>query len=169
MNGNMHRLLRNICPRSRVIKNRPFSSSVIEISEEVQNALHHGKPVVALESTIVTHGMPHPNNLETALSVEKIIRDNGVVPATIGILKGKVKVGLTNTEMEYLADPATSVIKTSRRDFPGVLSLKLNGGTTVSGTMVVANLVGIQIFVTGGIGGVHYGVQESNLNLDQHI
>lgn len=158
MNGNMLRLLRNICPRSRVVKTRAFSSSVIEISDEVQNTLHHGKPVVALESTIVTHGMPHPNNLETALSVEKIIRDNGVVPATIGILKGKVKVGLTNTEMEYLADPATSVIKTSRRDFPGVLSLKLNGGTTVSGTMVVANLVGIKIFVTGGIGGVHYGV-----------
>eukprot|EP00105_Crassostrea_gigas_P002134 XP_011414561.1 PREDICTED: pseudouridine-metabolizing bifunctional protein C1861.05 [Crassostrea gigas] len=161
MSGNMLRLLRNICPRSRVVKTRAFSSSVIEISDEVQNALHHGKPVVALESTIVTHGMPHPNNLETALSVEKIIRDNGVVPATIGILKGKVRVGLTNTEMEYLADPATSVIKTSRRDFPGVLSLKLNGGTTVSGTMVVANLVGIKIFVTGGIGGVHYGVQET--------
>uniref|UniRef100_A0A8W8MZI3 Pseudouridine-5'-phosphate glycosidase n=1 Tax=Magallana gigas TaxID=29159 RepID=A0A8W8MZI3_MAGGI len=89
----MHRLLRNICPRPRVVKNRAFSSSVIEISDEVQNALHHGKPVVALESTIVTHGMPHPNNLETALSVEKIIRDNGVVPATIGILKGKVRVG----------------------------------------------------------------------------
>lgn len=157
----MHRLLRKVCPRSRVVKNRTFSSSVIEISEEVQNALHNGKPVVALESTIVTHGMPHPYNLETALSVEKIIRDNGVVPATIGILKGRVKVGLTNTEMEYLADPATSVIKTSRRDFPGVLSLKLNGGTTVSGTMVVVNLVGIQIFVTGGIGGVHYGVQET--------
>ncbi|XP_078333760.1 uncharacterized protein LOC111122585 [Crassostrea virginica] len=157
----MLRLWRRISSRTNVLSIRKFSSNLIEISSEVQEALHHGKPVVALESTIITHGMPHPQNLETALSVEKIIRDNGGVPATIGILGGRVRVGLSNSDLEYLADPSTSVIKTSRRDFPGVLSSKLNGGTTVSGTMVVANLVGIQIFVTGGIGGVHYGVQET--------
>ncbi|XP_062611598.1 uncharacterized protein LOC134273423 isoform X1 [Saccostrea cucullata] len=156
----MYRLWKTITPR-KILKGRTFSSNVIEISEEVREALHYGKPVVALESTIITHGMPHPQNLQTALSVEKIVRDNGATPATIGILGGKVHVGLSNLETEYLADPATSAVKTSRRDFPGVISSKLNGGTTVSGTMVVANMVGIQIFVTGGIGGVHHGVQET--------
>ncbi|KAK3087607.1 hypothetical protein FSP39_008289 [Pinctada imbricata] len=133
----------------------------MEVSEEVADALHCGKGVVALESTIITHGMPFPQNLKTALSVEQKVRQFGSTPATIGIVKGKIKVGLSNEELEYLSDPSIEVIKTSRRDFPVVIGEKLNGGTTVSGTMVVAHMAGIKVFVTGGIGGVHRGVEQT--------
>ncbi|KAK3596357.1 hypothetical protein CHS0354_037075 [Potamilus streckersoni] len=134
---------------------------VIKVSDEVSSALHEGLPVVALESTIITHGMPHPDNLNTALDVEKVIRENGAVPATVAALKGKIHVGLSKTELEILADPATSSIKISRRDFPIIVAQGLTGGTTVSGTMLVAHKVGIPVFVTGGIGGVHRGVEST--------
>ncbi|MGG7162506.1 pseudouridine-5'-phosphate glycosidase [Clostridium ihumii] len=132
----------------------------LEINEEVKKALEEGKPVVALESTIISHGMPYPRNVETALNVEKIIRDNGAIPATIAILGGKLKVGLTNEEIEYLGK-AENVIKTSRRDIPFIVSKKLDGATTVASTMILANLAGIKVFATGGIGGVHRGAEET--------
>ncbi|CAH1402771.1 unnamed protein product [Nezara viridula] len=130
-------------------------SSLIDISEEVLAALNEKKPVIALESTILTHGMPPPHNLNTAVAVEGIVRDQGVVPATVAVIGGRIKVGLSKEQLSHLADPNTPKVKTSRRDYPFVLSKKLNGGTTVSGTILVAKAVGINIFVTGGIGGVH--------------
>ncbi|APH21677.1 pseudouridine-5'-phosphate glycosidase [Clostridium botulinum] len=133
----------------------------LEISKEVSEALKENKPVVALESTIISHGMPYPKNAETALNVEKIIRDKGAIPATIAILNGKLKVGLTKDEMEYLGKKGKEVVKTSRRDIPFILAKKLDGATTVASTMIVANLAGIKVFGTGGIGGVHRGAQES--------
>ncbi|MDU1321048.1 MAG: pseudouridine-5'-phosphate glycosidase [Clostridium botulinum] len=133
----------------------------LEISKEVSEALKENKPVVALESTIISHGMPYPKNAETALNVEKIIRDKGAVPATIAILNGKLKVGLTKDEIEYLGKKGKEVVKTSRRDIPFILAKKLDGATTVASTMIVANLAGIKVFGTGGIGGVHRGAQES--------
>nr|XP_014286151.1 uncharacterized protein LOC106687020 isoform X2 [Halyomorpha halys] len=131
------------------------SSSLIDISEEVLTALRENKPVVALESTIITHGMPHPHNFDTAVAVEGIVRDQGAVPATVAVVGGRIKVGLQREELCYLADPNTQTVKISRRDFPFVLSKKLSGGTTVSGTILVAKEVNINVFVTGGIGGVH--------------
>ncbi|AVP63568.1 pseudouridine-5-phosphate glycosidase [Clostridium botulinum] len=133
----------------------------LEISKEVSEALKENRPVVALESTIISHGMPYPKNAETALNVEKIIRDKGAVPATIAILNGKLKVGLTKDEIEYLGKKGKEVVKTSRRDIPFILAKKLDGATTVASTMIVANLAGIKVFGTGGIGGVHRGAQES--------
>ncbi|EJO5348740.1 pseudouridine-5'-phosphate glycosidase [Clostridium botulinum] len=133
----------------------------LEISKEVLEALNENKPVVALESTIISHGMPYPKNVETALNVEKIVRDKGVVPATIAILNGKLKVGLTKDEIEYLGKKGKAVVKTSRRDIPFILAKKLDGATTVASTMIIASLAGIKIFGTGGIGGVHRGAQES--------
>lgn len=132
----------------------------LDINPEVKTALEQGKPVVALESTIISHGMPYPKNVETALYVEKIIRDKGAVPATIAILSGKLKVGLTEKEIEYLGK-ATNVIKASRRDIPYIVSKKLDGATTVASTMIVASLAGIKVFATGGIGGVHRGATET--------
>lgn len=132
----------------------------LEINPEVKEALERGKPVVALESTIISHGMPYPRNVETALNVEKIIRDNGAIPATIAILNGKLKVGLTQEEIEYLGK-AKNVIKTSRRDIPFIIAKKADGATTVASTMIIANLAGIKIFATGGIGGVHRGATET--------
>ena len=122
----------------------------LNINPEVNDALKEGKPVVALESTIISHGMPYPKNVETALNVEKIIRDRGAVPATIAILKGVLKVGLTEEEIEYLGK-AKDVIKTSRRDIPFIVSKKLDGATTVASTMLIASLAGIKVFATGGI------------------
>ncbi|KGO12887.1 pseudouridine-5'-phosphate glycosidase [Clostridium botulinum] len=133
----------------------------LEISKEVSEALKENKPVVALESTIISHGMPYPKNAETALNVEKIIRDKGAIPATIAILNGRLKVGLTKDEIEYLGKRGKEVVKTSRRDIPFILAKKLDGATTVASTMIVANLAGIKVFGTGGIGGVHRGAQES--------
>ena len=132
----------------------------LDINPKVKTALEQGKPVVALESTIISHGMPYPKNVETALNVEKIIRDNGAVPATIAILSGKLKVGLTEEEIEYLGK-APNVIKASRRDIPYIVSKKLDGATTVASTMIVASLAGIKVFATGGIGGVHRGATET--------
>lgn len=132
----------------------------LDINPEVKEALEIGRPVVALESTIISHGMPYPKNVETALKVEKIIRDNGAVPATIAILNGKLKVGLTKEEIEYLGK-ASNVIKTSRRDIPFIVAKKSDGATTVASTMIIASLAGIKVFATGGIGGVHRGATET--------
>ena len=135
-------------------------SDFLEIKPEVKKALEEGKPVVALESTIIAHGMPYPRNVETAIAVEDVIRAEGVMPATIAIIGGKIKIGLTKEEIEYLGT-ATDVLKVSRRDFPLVISKKMNGATTVAGTMICAKMAGIKLFVTGGIGGVHRGAGES--------
>lgn len=132
----------------------------MDIKPEVEKALDEGTPVVALESTIISHGMPYPKNVETALAVEEVIRKNGGVPATIAIIGGRLKIGLTADEIEYMAK-ADNVLKVSRRDFPLVISEKLDGATTVAGTMIAANMAGIKVFVTGGIGGVHRGAGES--------
>jgi len=132
-----------------------LSSSLVDVLPEVQNALKEKRPVVALESTIMTHGMPWPTNYETAVAVENIVRQQGAVPATIAIYNGRIKVGLEDSIMKELAQPSAKVVKTSRRDFSYVTSQGLCGGTTVSGTIYVANMLGIKIIVTGGIGGVH--------------
>lgn len=132
----------------------------LEINPMVEKAIKEGKPVVALESTIISHGMPYPQNVKTALNVEKIVRDNGAIPATIAILDGKIKVGLTNDEIEVLGS-SKGVAKVSRRDIPFIVSQKLNGATTVAATMIIANLAGIKVFATGGIGGVHRGAPET--------
>jgi|AntRauTorcE11898_2_1112593.scaffolds.fasta_scaffold08734_2 pseudouridine-5'-phosphate glycosidase len=132
----------------------------LEIKEDVKEAIALGKPVVALESTIIAHGMPYPQNIETALEIEEIIRDNGAVPATIGIIEGRIKVGLTKEEVEFLGK-SDNVVKVSRRDLPVVLAEKRHGATTVAGTMIAADLAGIKIFVTGGVGGAHRGAETS--------
>lgn len=128
----------------------------MRISEEVQIAIKDNKPVIALESTIISFGMPYPTNVEVALEVEKTIRENDCVPATIAILNGEPVIGLTKDEIEYLAK-SKKVIKCSRRDLPIAIGTKLDGATTVSGTMILASLAGIEFFVTGGIGGAHRG------------
>ena len=134
----------------------------MDISTEVQQAIKTGLPIVALESTIISHGMPFPQNLKTALTVEKIIREESAVPATIAILNGRIKIGLSQHELEQFAKQ-TSQIKVSRRDLPLVISQKQSGGTTVAATMICAKLAGIAVFVTGGIGGVH---RESENTMD---
>ncbi|WP_173108037.1 pseudouridine-5'-phosphate glycosidase [Bacillus sp. KH172YL63] len=128
--------------------------SYIEYSEEVKEAKRTGKAIVALESTIISHGMPYPQNVKTAREVEDIIRAKGAVPATIAILNGKIKIGLSHEELEYLGQ-ASGVIKASRRDLPYILASKKDGATTVAATMICAELADIPVFVTGGIGGVH--------------
>lgn len=133
----------------------------LEISEEVKNALENNKPVIALESTIISHGMPYPQNAETALKVENIVRENGGIPATIAIINGKLKVGLSAEEIELLGKEGEKVIKVSRRDIPYIVANKLNGATTVASTMIIANMAGIKIFATGGIGGVHRGAENT--------
>ena len=127
---------------------------LVKISQEVQNALKNNIPVVALESTIISHGMPYPQNVQTALNVEKIIRDNGCVPATIGIINGTPIVGMSEEEIE-LFGKTPGILKASRRDLPVIMSKKLWGATTVATTMIFASYAGIEVFVTGGIGGVH--------------
>ncbi|WHY62754.1 pseudouridine-5'-phosphate glycosidase [Cytobacillus firmus] len=126
----------------------------LEYSEEVLEAKKANKPVVALESTIISHGMPYPQNVQTAKEVEEIIRKNGAVPATIAIINGKIKIGLSDEELEFLAQ-SKDVEKASRRDLPYLIAKKKNGATTVAATMICAELAGIEVFVTGGIGGVH--------------
>ena len=133
----------------------------LSISSEVQEALRTGKPIVALESTIISHGMPYPQNVETALRVEKTIRDNGAVPATIAIIGGRLKAGCTPEEIEYLGKKGQAVIKASRRDLPVLLARKEDGATTVATTMIIAAMAGINVFATGGIGGVHRGAQQT--------
>lgn len=133
--------------------------SYLDISPEVKEALENHKPVVALESTIISHGMPYPQNVETAMAVEKIVRDNGAVPATMAILGGRLKCGLSPAEIEYLGQKGQAIIKCSRRDIPVAVSKKLDGATTVATTMIIANLAGVRVFATGGIGGVHRGAE----------
>ena len=127
----------------------------LDISPEVAEALNSGKPVVALESTIISHGMPYPRNVETALLVEQTIRENGAVPATIAIIGGRLKAGLSKDEIEYLGKSGRNVAKTSRRDIAALVARKADGATTVTTTMMIAHMAGISIFATGGIGGVH--------------
>jgi len=134
------------------MKNSPF----LNILPEVREALDSGRPVVALESTIIAHGMPYPQNVETALEVEKLVRQNGAIPATIAILEGKLCVGLDRQQLDYLGN-TKDVWKVSLRDMPYVVSQKLPGATTVAATMRIAQMAGIRVFVTGGIGGVHRG------------
>ncbi len=133
----------------------------LEIKEEVREAIESGKPVVALESTIISHGMPYPKNVETALKVEEIVRSEGAIPATIGIINGVIKVGLDKKEIEHLGKQGLAVTKVSRRDLPIVVADKKDGATTVATTMIAAKMAGIKIFATGGIGGVHRGAQET--------
>jgi len=134
---------------------------LLEINSEVKKALLNNSPIVALESTIISHGMPYPQNIETAQNVEQIVRDNGAIPATIALLNGKIKVGLNESEIDYLAKSGNKIVKASRRDLPYLLSQKIDGATTVASTMIAANLAGIRVFATGGIGGVHRGASES--------
>lgn len=167
-------MLRSLVRASRPLHNRSLQTgsvqdlaakfgAPVDIHPEVQDALAHGRPVVALETTIVTHGMPHPTNLQTARSVEGIVRENGAIPATIGIIQGRVKIGLEGHELERLADAESnpSVVKVSRRDIGPVISLKKDGGTTCSSTLIFAALAGIKVFATGGLGGVHRGGETS--------
>ena len=133
----------------------------LSISPEVQEALKAGKPVVALESTIISHGMPYPQNVETALKVEQTIRENGAVPATIAVIGGQLKAGCTPEEIEYLGKKGQAVIKASRRDLPVLIARKADGATTVTTTMIIAAMAGIRVFATGGIGGVHRGAQQT--------
>ncbi len=131
----------------------------LSISEEVQSALHDHRPVVALESTIISHGMPYPQNVQTALRVEQTIRDNGATPATIAIIGGKLKAGCTKEEIEYLGKKGTEITKASRRDLPILVAQGRDGATTVTTTMMIAAMAGIRVFATGGIGGVHRGAE----------
>ena len=131
----------------------------LEISPEVSAALAAGKPVVALESTIISHGMPWPQNAETALNVERIVRENGAVPATVAIIGGRLKAGLSRDEIEYLGQKGYDVIKASRRDLPVLVARGDDGATTVATTMIIAAMAGIRVFATGGIGGVHRGAE----------
>lgn len=131
----------------------------LDVSEEVAKAVAANKPVVALESTIISHGMPYPQNVETALKVEQVIRENGAVPATIAIIGGRLKAGLTREEIEHLGKTGYDVPKVSRRDLPVIIARGMDGATTVTTTMIIAALAGIKIFATGGIGGVHRGAE----------
>ena len=132
----------------------------LDIKEEVKHALEQNLPVVALESTIISHGMPYPQNVEMAKKCEEIIRENGAIPATIAIINGRIKVGLTDEDLNLLAT-SKNVAKVSRRDLAKVISTKQIGATTVASTMICANMAGIKFFVTGGIGGVHRGYEET--------
>jgi pseudouridine-5'-phosphate glycosidase len=136
-------------------------SNYIEFSSEVEMARLKGLPIVALESTIISHGMPYPQNYETAKKVESVVRENGCVPATIAIIEGKIKIGLDDSDIEKLAKLAKKAHKTSRRDIAYVISNNLSGATTVAATMFLSSLGGIKVFATGGIGGVHRGASES--------
>ena len=131
----------------------------LDIAPEVKAALEAGKPVVALESTIISHGMPYPKNVETALRVEQTIRDNGAVPATIAVIGGRLKAGLSHEEIEHLGKAGRAVAKASRRDLPALVARGADGATTVTTTMIIAHMAGIKIFATGGIGGVHRGAE----------
>lgn len=131
----------------------------LDVHPEVAQAVAQGRPVVALESTIISHGMPYPQNVETALAVEKIVRDNGAVPATIAILGGRLKAGLSAEEIEYLGKKGQEVTKASRRDLSTLVAWGADGATTVATTMMIAHMAGIKLFATGGIGGVHRGAE----------
>ena len=134
---------------------------MLDIATEVSAALDANKPVVALESTIISHGMPYPRNVETAMAVEAALRDGGAIPATIAVLDGKLKVGLSPDEIQSLGQLGLDAIKCSRRDLPFVVARRMNGATTVAATMIIAAMASIRVFATGGIGGVHRGVEET--------
>ena len=136
-----------------------MTNPYLDINPEVAAAVAENRPVVALESTIISHGMPYPQNVETALNVEKIVRENGAVPATIAILGGRLKAGLTPEEIEYLGKTGMAVTKASRRDLPVLVAKGMDGATTVTTTMIIAHMEGIRFFATGGIGGVHRGAE----------
>ena len=133
----------------------------LKLSPEVEEALRTGKPVVALESTIISHGMPYPQNVETAYACERVCRENGAVPATCAIIGGKLCAGLTPEEIDYLGREGTKVTKASRRDLPLLIAKGMDGATTVAATMIVAHMAGIKVFATGGIGGVHRNGQDT--------
>lgn len=132
----------------------------LEVKDEVSQALEQKKPVVALESTIISHGMPYPENIIVAKNVENIIRSKGAIPATIAIINGKMKVGLTEEELEFMGS-SKDILKASRMDLPVIIAKGLNAATTVAATMIISNLAGIRVFVTGGIGGVHRKAQQT--------
>ena len=134
-------------------------NTYLYVSPEVSQALAEGKPVVALERTRISHGMPYPKNVETALLVEKTIRENGAVPATIAIIGGRLKAGLSPDEIEYLGKAGPKVAKASRRDLAAIVARGADGATTVTTTMIIAHMAGIKVFATGGIGGVHRGAE----------
>ena len=136
-------------------------NACLDIAAEVGKALQAGRPVVALESTIISHGMPYPKNMETALQVQATVRQHGAVPATIAIVEGRLKVGIDELEIKRLATRGRQVIKSSRRDLPFVIAQRQDGATTVAATMIIAAMAGIHVFATGGIGGVHRGVEET--------
>ena len=131
----------------------------LDVSPEVEEALRAGRPVVALESTIISHGMPYPQNVETALAVEDIIRANGAVPATCCVIGGRLKAGCTKEQIEYLGREGTKITKASRRDLAVLAARGMDGATTVTTTMIIAHMAGIRVFATGGIGGVHRGAE----------
>ena len=133
----------------------------LDVKQEVAEAVAAGKPVVALESTIISHGMPYPQNVETAMQVESIIRDAGAVPATIAIIGGRLKAGLTPEEIEYFGKKGTAIAKASRRDLAVLCARGEDGATTVTTTMMIAHMAGIKVFATGGIGGVHRGAEKT--------
>ncbi|HEY5534801.1 MAG TPA: pseudouridine-5'-phosphate glycosidase [Ignavibacteria bacterium] len=135
-------------------------NNYLHITEEVKTALAENRPVVALESTIISHGMPYPQNFETAMEVENVVRNNNAIPATIAIIRGIIKVGLTNADIEFLSSEK-DILKASRRDIPVIISQKLSAATTVSATMIFANIASLKIFATGGIGGVHRNAQQT--------
>ncbi|MGE6472270.1 pseudouridine-5'-phosphate glycosidase [Serratia proteamaculans] len=143
------------------MKNTVISHDYLDISPEVAEALANKRPVVALESTIISHGMPYPQNAQTALEVEQKIRDNGAVPATIAIINGRMKAGLSREEIELLGKEGHKVAKVSRRDLPFIVAAGQHGATTVASTMIIAEMAGIHVFATGGIGGVHRGAEHT--------
>lgn len=132
---------------------------LLRLSDEVSDALQNGRPVVALESTIISHGMPYPQNARTALRCQEILRERGVTPATCAVIGGKLYAGLTDEQIDYLGRAGSSVVKASRRDLPLLCSKGMDGATTVAATMIIAGLAGIRVFATGGIGGVHRGAE----------
>lgn len=133
---------------------------IMTINEEITQALAERRPVVALETTIVSHGMPYPQNIETARLLEQTVRDHGAVPATIAILDGRIHIGITDAQLEFLGT-SKDIVKASRRDLPAVFAKKLHAATTVATTMICADMAGIPIFATGGVGGVHRGAQQT--------
>ena len=146
-----------------------MQNQYLDIHPEVSDALQSGKGVVALESTIISHGMPYPENVNTAREVEEMVRSTGAVPATIAIIHGRLKAGLSMEEIELLGNPGSNVQKSSRRDLPFVVTHGQHGATTVAATMIIAEMAGISIFATGGIGGVHRGAAESmDISADLH-
>ncbi len=136
-----------------------IENAAVCLSPEVREALEHNRPIVAMESTIISHGMPYPQNVETALNCQKICRENGAVPATCAVIGGKLCAGLTDEQIDYLGREGHRVTKVSRRDLPMLVAKEMDGATTVAATMIVAAAAGIRVFATGGIGGVHRGAE----------